>query len=62
MFRTKWGVLCFCWSNKYDLNGNCMCMVTPKGYEKEQGYDALDCVVTEKEQDKAVRNLLEFPI
>ncbi len=39
-----------------------MCMVTPKGYEKEQGYDALDCVVTEKEQDKAVRNLLEFPI
>ena len=28
-------------------------MVTPKGYEKEWEYDALDRVVTEKEQDKA---------
>ena len=37
---------------QYDPNGNCIHMVTPKGYEKEWQYDALDRVVVEKEQDK----------
>ena len=37
----------------YDANGNCVRMVTPKGYEREWEYDALDRVIGEKEQDKA---------
>lgn len=37
----------------YDADGNCVHMITPKGYEKEWQYDALDRVTTEKEQDKA---------
>ena len=37
---------------KYDPNGYYVHMVTPKGYEKEWQYDALDRVVVEKEQDK----------
>ena len=47
--RTVWAVTRY----EYDLNGNCVRMVTPKGYEKEWEYDALDRVVAEKEQDKA---------
>lgn len=37
----------------YDADGNCVHMVTPKGYEKEWQYDALDRVTAEKEQDRA---------
>lgn len=47
--RTAWAVTRY----EYDLNGNCVRMVTPKGYEREWQYDALDRVVTEKQQDKA---------
>ena len=37
----------------YDADGNCVHMVTPKGYEKEWQYDDLDRVTAEKEQDRA---------
>ncbi len=46
--RTVWAVTRY----EYDLNGNCVRMVTPKGYEREWQYDALERVVTTKEQDK----------
>ena len=38
---------------EYDPDGNCVRMVTPNGYEKEWQYDALDRMVSEKEQDRA---------
>ncbi|MDE6622461.1 MAG: sugar-binding protein, partial [Lachnospiraceae bacterium] len=38
---------------EYDPDGNCVRMVTPRGYKKEWQYDALDRVVMEKEQDKS---------
>ena len=46
--RTVWAVTKY----EYDANGNCVRLVTPKGYEKQWKYDALDRVVGEKERDK----------
>lgn len=37
---------------EYDPNGNCVRMITPKGYRKDWYYDALDRVIREEEQDK----------
>ncbi len=47
--RTVWAATRY----EYDANGNCVRMVTPKGYRKEWQYDALDRVVGAKEQDTA---------
>ncbi len=38
---------------EYDADGNCLRMVTPKGYEKEWQYDALDRMIGAKGQDTA---------
>ena len=37
----------------YDADGNCVHLITPKRYEKEWQYNALDRLMAEKEQDKA---------
>ncbi len=47
--RMVWAVTRY----EYDADGNCLRMVTPKGYEKEWQYDALDRMIGAKEQDTA---------
>ena len=37
---------------EYDKNGNCIRSISPKGYEREKYYDAVDRVIQEEERDK----------
>lgn len=46
--KTIWATTRF----EYDKNGNCIKIVTPKGYRKEFGYDELDRVIKSEEKDK----------
>ncbi len=46
--HTIWAVTRY----EYDKNGNCIKIISPKGYETKKDYDVLDRLISEEEKDK----------